>query len=682
MNIIGKSEVTAKQMAAYLIDKNPNAKPWAEEYAKLYLEEGAAEGVRGDGAWIQSCKETGNFEFIGGTAVTFDQNNFCGLGVTRKGMKGHSFDTPRLGIRAQMQHLKGYATADPLVNPCIDPRYGYISPKGKAPRWEDLAGKWAVPGYNTNLASSLEEAMAKGIGYGFDIIAGIEKMKTIKVEGDVPVETPKTEEAPKEEIFYVVQAGAFKNESKAHELKDDLNKKGSFNSIVKLVDGLYYVQVGVYRYKSNAETVKTRMNNLGFAALIKTSNSIQGIVSSATTPVEPTEPKEEVKVEEPVEKEEVKEEEPSEEIKNESNNEVVKVGYKVAIDAGHGSNTAGKRTPDGYREHWINVKCANYTDIALRRCGFETVKIAWDDTDATNDTDVALATRQSQIKAAKCDISVSIHGNAHGNGQEFTSVKGVETFAHTESAKVGDSIKLATYIQEALLQGTAQTNRGVKKSNLAMCNCKAMGTKASVLTELGFMTNEYEATLMKSDAFCLESAEEIAQGVCKYFGVSYVKPGNTPVSNSKPSTVEVPLKVTADKASVQKFLNTYYGNEIKDVLGKLLDEDGKFGNKSKTGLAIAIQVELNKRGASLAVDGLIGSKSATAFDTLVGKLQKNSKGLFVTLWQCVLVGHGIDPNGIDGIFGNGCASATNTLFGQIGVSKDASVSGADINAVL
>lgn len=78
MNIIGKSEVSAYQMADYLIAKNPNAKPWALEYARLYLEEGEAEGVRGDGAWIQSCKETGNFKFSGGTAVTFNQNNFCG----------------------------------------------------------------------------------------------------------------------------------------------------------------------------------------------------------------------------------------------------------------------------------------------------------------------------------------------------------------------------------------------------------------------------------------------------------------------------------------------------------------------------------------------------------------------------------------------------------------------------
>lgn len=181
INIIGKSECTAAQMAAYLISKNPNAKSWALEYAKIYLEEGEAESVRGDGAWVQSCIETGNFTFSGGTAVTFDQNNFCGMGVTQRGMKGNSFTTPRLGIRAQIQHLKAYATTLPLINECVDPRYKYVN-KGCAPRFEDLAGKWACPGYDTSKASSLQDAMAKKIGYGFDIINGIKNIKKIKKE--------------------------------------------------------------------------------------------------------------------------------------------------------------------------------------------------------------------------------------------------------------------------------------------------------------------------------------------------------------------------------------------------------------------------------------------------------------------------------------------------------------------
>lgn len=255
MNIIGKSECTASQMAQYLIERNPSAKPWALEYAKIYIEEGEAEGVRGDGAWIQSCKETGNFKFTGGTAVTFDQNNFCGLGVTKKGMKGHSFETPRLGIRAQIQHLKGYATSTPLKNPCVDPRYKYINPKGKAPRFEDLAGKWAVPGYDTSKASSLQDAMNKGIGYGFDIIAGINTMKKIII-----IQQP-------EQKYYRVQVGAFKSESNAKRLQTKLKSVG-FNVIIKQINGLYKCQLGAFRNKSNAENLLQSVKSKGFDAFL------------------------------------------------------------------------------------------------------------------------------------------------------------------------------------------------------------------------------------------------------------------------------------------------------------------------------------------------------------------------------------------------------------------------------
>lgn len=66
----------------------------------LYLLEGAAEGVRSDIAFAQPCLETGNFSFSS-SAVTLDQNNFCGMGVTSNREKGNGFDTPQLGIRAQ-----------------------------------------------------------------------------------------------------------------------------------------------------------------------------------------------------------------------------------------------------------------------------------------------------------------------------------------------------------------------------------------------------------------------------------------------------------------------------------------------------------------------------------------------------------------------------------------------------
>ena len=148
------------------------------------------------------------------------------------------------------------------------------------------------------------------------------------------------------------------------------------------------------------------------------------------------------------------------------------------------------------------------------------------------------------------------------------------------------------------------------------------------------------------------------------------------------TSLSVPLKITQSKKSIQEFLNTYYSNEIKNVIGSLLVVDGAIGKNSKLALAIAFQVELNKRGAGLVVDGKFGSASATAFDKYVGKLAKGSKCIFVTLWQCVLVGHGLNPNGIDGNFGNGCVSATNILLPKFGLGKDSSVSGSDINKIL
>jgi hypothetical protein len=138
--IMGKSESTAEQLNAYVKKSNPNA----PEYGAIFIEEGNAEGVRGDLAFCQSCLETGFFKF--GGDVDSKQNNFCGLGATGGGVKGASFATAREGIRAQIQHLKGYASKDALVNACIDPRFKLVT-RGVAPNWEDLNGRWAVPGY-------------------------------------------------------------------------------------------------------------------------------------------------------------------------------------------------------------------------------------------------------------------------------------------------------------------------------------------------------------------------------------------------------------------------------------------------------------------------------------------------------------------------------------------------------
>lgn len=156
--ITGTAKATVGQMRAYIKAKNSKVPNSVLDMIPLYLSEGAAEGIRGDVAFAQSCLETGNFAFAG-SAVTLDQNNFCGMGVTSNGMKGNSFDTPQLGIRAQIQHLKAYANADPLKNPCIDPRFKYVA-RGSAAYVEWLGQKENPNG----------KGWASGAGYGEKIL--------------------------------------------------------------------------------------------------------------------------------------------------------------------------------------------------------------------------------------------------------------------------------------------------------------------------------------------------------------------------------------------------------------------------------------------------------------------------------------------------------------------------------
>lgn len=89
--IIGKNVATLNQMKSYIKKVNPNIPSSVLDMLKYYLSEGEIEGVRGDIAFCQSCLETGNFTFKG-SAVTLDQNNFAGIGVTSNGMKGNSWE--------------------------------------------------------------------------------------------------------------------------------------------------------------------------------------------------------------------------------------------------------------------------------------------------------------------------------------------------------------------------------------------------------------------------------------------------------------------------------------------------------------------------------------------------------------------------------------------------------------
>jgi len=174
----GQAVASVAQMQVYIRKINPRA----PDLAALYIEEGIAEGIRGDIAFAQACLETGNFVF--GGDVKAEQYNYAGIGAVGGGAPGNSFASPQIGVRAQIQHLKAYVNKEPLRGDCVDPRFRYVE-RGVSPyvEWlgqrENPLGKgWATGGdYGPKILRILnaiiatEVAEEKATNAAADIIA-------------------------------------------------------------------------------------------------------------------------------------------------------------------------------------------------------------------------------------------------------------------------------------------------------------------------------------------------------------------------------------------------------------------------------------------------------------------------------------------------------------------------------
>ena len=129
-------------MSRFAASRNPD---FDSRIARAFHEVGRRYGIRGDIAFCQAIVETGWFMFTGGTAVRPSQHNYCGLGVLKKGMRGHSFQSVEEGVTAQIQHLYAYATRKdlPRGERLVDPRFNLVD-RGCASTWHDLSNRWAA----------------------------------------------------------------------------------------------------------------------------------------------------------------------------------------------------------------------------------------------------------------------------------------------------------------------------------------------------------------------------------------------------------------------------------------------------------------------------------------------------------------------------------------------------------
>ncbi|HYW22289.1 MAG TPA: N-acetylmuramoyl-L-alanine amidase [Nodularia sp. (in: cyanobacteria)] len=152
--IISRGNTSEIELQLFLRNNNESALVNFPDIPKLYREEGNAEGVNYDIAFCQMCVETGFLRF--GSNVRPEQNNFSGLGSIGGGAEVASFSSARIGVRAHIQHLKAYASLEPLVNEVVDPRFRFIT-RGIAPSIYQLSGRWSADlDYSTKILAMMK----------------------------------------------------------------------------------------------------------------------------------------------------------------------------------------------------------------------------------------------------------------------------------------------------------------------------------------------------------------------------------------------------------------------------------------------------------------------------------------------------------------------------------------------
>lgn len=215
----------------------------------------------------------------------------------------------------------------------------------------------------------------------------------------------------------------------------------------------------------------------------------------------------------------------------------------VAVDAGHGIHTSGKRTPNDEREWTFNNKVALAVIKYLKDYeGVKTVRLD----DPTGKTDVPLKTRTDRANKAKADVLVSNHHNA--NTGRWGTWGGTETYNHIGSV---EGKKLADLVHPKLVKAMKLRDRGVKSANFHMLRESKM---PAILTEGGFMDSTTDIKRMRNNSVLDAAGKAIAEGIAEYLKLKK-KPKPKPTPKPNPVNKNTFYRVITGSYTVRKNAN-------------------------------------------------------------------------------------------------------------------------------
>lgn len=202
----------------------------------------------------------------------------------------------------------------------------------------------------------------------------------------------------------------------------------------------------------------------------------------------------------------------------------------IAIDAGHGLTTSGKRCmkaldPNETREWWLNNRIADRLEVLLASYDCKIIRV--DDT--TGAKDVSLADRVAKANNGNADVYISIHHNAGANGGNSG---GTEVYYYSSKP---ERPKQAAALYNALLNYTGlKGNRATPVKKYAYYVVKHTKMPA-FLIENGYMDSKIDTPIILTSGHAEKTALAILRFLIEQFGLKQTV--KEPAPTEKPGTI-------------------------------------------------------------------------------------------------------------------------------------------------
>lgn len=330
---------------------------------------------------------------------------------------------------------------------------------------------------------------------------------------------------------------------------------------------------------------------------------------------------------------------------------------KIAIDAGHGLYTYGKRCLkklDGNetREWVLNDRISDYLEAYLEGAGHTVLRV--DDTDGSSD--ISLANRVKKANNWKADAYISVHHNAGVNGG---SGGGTVVYVAKSCSSKSVSLQNAVY-KYAIMRANLRGNRsdGTLASNFYVIRNTNM---PAILIEAGFMDSSTDIRYILDPAWSKKMALGIAEGICEVFGGKVNGGTNVaPVTPSEAKPIQPAIKPAAPITSSSKIsVDGEWGKDTTKATQKVLGTpvDG-IVSKQSTSLKVYLPNVLTSSWQFKKSGFKGGSSMVKAIQKLVGVSQDGLCGKnTVKAMQRFLNTKGYNCGAVDGVMGKNTVMA-------------------------